>query len=199
MSQATPSKRLHKAIAIVGRKGTGKSTYANTVAKAFIAANPTKKVVIFDVNGSPAYAEHAAITYGRWNEFDNGIRRLYDPEHERALKFLATNFRNGMIIFEDCTKYIPAMPQKEIKSMLVDHRMMQTDVVFTFHSVSFVPPFFWKMLNMVSLGKTDDDFEQRLSYWRNKGIPNINAFIAAAEKLAKSKDQYQREVIQTNI
>jgi hypothetical protein len=200
MSQKTPPPtRLHKATAIIGRKGTGKSTYANKLALAYIAANPTKKVLIFDVNGSPAYAEHEPITYGRWHEFTCGVRKLYDSDHERAMKFLSVNFRGGMIIFEDCTKYIDAHPKKEVKTMLVDHRMMHTDLVFTFHSVGFVPPFFWKMLNYISLGKTDDDFTNRRSYWLTKGIPNVLQVISKGISLVKNKNDYHREMIETNI
>lgn len=192
-----PPQRLHKAWAILGRKGTGKSTYANKCALAYIAANPNKRVLIFDVNGSPAYAAHESITYGKFREWSNGIRRLYDSDHERALAFIAKNFDKGLIIFEDCTKYIPANPTKDIKAMLVDHRMMNCDVMFTFHSVKFVPPFFWKMLNAVSLGKTDDNFTHRSLL--QKDIPNIAAIAAAGLKLKAHPNQYHRILIETNI
>src|SRR5688572_15249490 len=111
---------------VVGRKHTGKSTLLNKIAKS--VAGPYKRTLIIDVNGSPAYESHEQIYYDkltRWRH--GGIYKFYDPDHDRMWKFLTTHYGprydeagrktgdkpfHGLMVFEDCTKYIPAQPPK---------------------------------------------------------------------------------------
>lgn len=196
---------------IVGRKRTGKSTLANTIAKGY--AKPGRRVLIIDVNGSPAYAEHEMISYDklrRWRS--GGIYKFYDPDNERMFNFLTTRFGpqfdadgnhlgskkfNGLIVFEDCTKYIDSNPSRQIKMFLTDHRMWDADLLFTFHSLSMVPPFFWRMTSKVILLKTQDTVGQQRAL-ENK-VPNWKDVQAAYTRVMNNPDPFAHEVVDTLI
>jgi hypothetical protein len=188
--------RSHLAGLIVGRKHTGKSTYANSVAKDYYESHPGKKVCIIDVNGSPAYGEHKWITEKEFPRWTKGIYRYYNSDHAVMWDTLVKYFKNGLIIFEDCTKYIPANVPPKIKGILVDHRMWEADVLFTFHSFKRIPPFFWEMASMVTILKTQEEIETA----RNRSlIPNYDAVLTARKKVMAHKSEYFNLTVKTLI
>ena len=181
---------------LVGRKHTGKSTEANRIAKQYAAKHPSKKVLIIDVNGSPAYREHGPpIDRPMFRRWKSGVVRFYESDHAEMFAFIIANFRNGLIIFEDCTKYIDANPSKQIKTFLVDHRMWEADLLFTFHSLKRVPNFFWEMTSAVVLKKTQEEEKE----WLKKPIPNKTDLLAAWRRVQAHKSEYHQETVQTLI
>ncbi|QKJ28439.1 hypothetical protein HQ865_01240 [Mucilaginibacter mali] len=186
--------REHMALLVAGRKHTGKSTKLADVAKSYDA---NKKVLIIDVNGSPAYSaihEIAVNDIPRWTK--PGKAKIYGTPTKDTLNLVSKHFRNGLVIFEDCTKYIPAIPPPEIKSFLVDHRMHGCDLIFTFHSFRSVPPFFWTMVSGILVLKTLETFESR----RNRDlVPNYEGVLAAVKRVNAHKDDYHSEYVATYI
>lgn len=199
--QALPRVRLNDTELVVGRKGVGKSTYGNTRAERYPAG---KKVLIIDVNGSPAYKHHtliddATLLSGRWKK---GIVRYHNKDHEAMLENIITLCENkdlwqgGLILFEDCTKYIDPNPGKVIKSFLVDHRMWNADLIFTFHSFKRIPPFFWEMASYVTFFKTQEIFEGP----RNENIiPNYHAIAKARAQVMADANERAKRTIPTLI
>jgi hypothetical protein len=188
--------RLNMAGVIVGRKGTGKSTFLNERAKAYYKAHPDKKVLIIDVNGSPAYKEHPELDHTKFARWNKGVYRFYDSDHKKMFDYICKHFKNGLIILEDCTKYIPANPGGQVKALLVDHRMWNADLIFTFHSFKRIPLFFWEMVSYVTILKTQEDFENS----RNKvNIPNYEAVAAARKKVIAHKNPYYNLTVETLI
>lgn len=191
--------RLNQTEIIVGRKGVGKSTYANRRA---IKYPQHKKVLIVDVNKSPAYAAHpfidsATLLSGRWK---SGIVRYYERDKNLMFDTIMQHCENSglrpgiLIIFEDCTKYIPANPQPAVKSFLVDHRMWNADLVFTFHSVKRIPPFFWEMCTHLTLFKTQENFETA----RNENvIPNFHEIARARKLVMDSSNEREKRTVET--
>lgn len=184
---------LHYSAIVVGRKGVGKSTYNNSVAVKYPRA---KKVLIIDVNGSPAYNAHRQIEVKDIRGFRTGIAKILGTPTLETLKIIAKYFRNGLVIFEDCTKYIEGNVHPSIKEFLVDHRMFNCDLIFTFHSLKRVPPFFWEMISYCVLFKTAETFESA----RNKNvIPNYESILSAFRRVNKAKDIRYNETIETLI
>ncbi|HWY13347.1 MAG TPA: hypothetical protein VN026_18605 [Bacteroidia bacterium] len=198
--------RSHFASCLAGRKSTGKSTFTNKCAIEFYKAHPNKRVLIIDVNGSPAYNEHQLISYDQIKRWNKGIKKFYDPDHEKMFQFIIDFFsiRNnprgfdGLILMEDCTKYIDATPDKQMKTFLVDHRMWRADLIFTFHSIDIIPKFFWKMVNYVEIFKTQDVFEGR-DRELSRRIPNYKDVLKVHEKVMKHKSDYYHESVRTLI
>ena len=183
---------------VVGMKNTGKSTFLAEYARGY-AKRTGKRVLIVDVNGAPAYAEFPKLSltaFNTWNG-DSSIRiaKIYESDLKVLFGSIAQRFRNGLLIIEDCTKYIDATPSREIKSILVDHRMWNVDPLFTFHAVSSIPPFFLKMINFVVLKKTLENFPPGAQY----RYPFWNVLQKALAELAKEKDRYTYRIIQTGL
>jgi len=184
---------LHYSAIVVGRKGVGKSTYLNGVA---VKYPRQKKVLIIDVNGSPAYNAHRQIEVKQIKGFRQGIAKIMGTPTLETLKVIADNFRDGLVIFEDCTKYIEGNVHPSIKAFLVDHRMFNCDLIFTFHSLKRVPPFFWEMIGYCVLFKTLETFEGS----RNKTvIPNYENMVSAFKRVNKHRDVRYNETIETMI
>jgi hypothetical protein len=183
---------------IIGRKATGKSTYACNLAKEYVKANPTKRFLIVDVNGSPAYNEFPLLDESKLRTWkpDAKLRvaKYYNPNHTEMFAAIQ-NFRNGAILFEDCTKYILPNPSAEIRMYLTDHRMWNVDLFFTFHSLNRVPPFFWEMTAWVVLKKTQDT---DIKSFKNR-IPNFKDIEKAWNSVMASKDPYITKSVSTLI
>jgi len=185
--------RLHVAIIMVGGKGTGKST---ELAKLAAAYPKDRKVLICDVNGSPAYNAYQEIQPEAIPRLRSGIAKIYGVPTENTLEIIRKHFRDGMIIYEDCTSYIRSNPQASIRMFLADHRMMGCDLVFTFHGLSFIPPFFRFMCAYIIIKKTPEALEdvQALSK-----LPNKEAILEAFQRVSKHKDRYYSETVETFI
>lgn len=189
----TATRDLHYSAAIVGRKGTGKSTELAKIAKKY----PTdRKVLVLDVNGSPAYNGFKEISISQVKLLRSGVVKLMGTPTRETLATIASDFRNGLVIFEDCTKYIDGNVSPEIKAFLIDHRMYGCDLIFTFHSLKRVPPFFWEQLAYVTLLKTQETFETA----RNRQIiPNYEEMLKAFNQVNRSPDNYAKRTVQTFV
>ena len=182
---------LHYSAIVVGRKGVGKSTYLNKIA----GKHFSKKVLIIDVNGSPAYNAHRQIEVKQIKLVRSGIVKLLGTPTLETLKVIADHWRDGLVIFEDCTKYISGNVDPSIKTFLVDHRMYNCDLIFTFHSIKMVPPFFWQMISYCTLFKTAETFDN--SY--KKRLPNYEELLKSFNKIKASKNERYNETIETLI
>ncbi len=193
--------RINKSTVLIGRKGVGKSTYLERQASVF-AKKTGKKALIIDVNGSPAYAKHQELNERQFVEWCRGnyggVKRFYLSEHNKMWNMIAKYFRSGLIVFEDCTKYIDPNPTKVIKKLLVDHRMWDADMIFTFHALDFVPPFFRKMVSHLIVFKTNDNIDNRDTELSKKW-PNWMAVKKVMNKVKQSKDQYKPEIIDLEV
>ncbi|MFD2581510.1 hypothetical protein ACFSR6_03350 [Pedobacter vanadiisoli] len=172
---------LHYSAIVVGRKGVGKSTYMAKTASQYPSGS---KVLIIDVNGSPAYNSFKTIEPKQVKLFRSGHAKLLGTPTDETLEIIARDFRDGLIVFEDATKYISGNVRPSIKRFLVDHRMFQVDLIFAFHSLKFVPPFFWSMISYCTIFKTAEVFNKKYQ----DRIPNYEIIKKAYDKVAASKD-----------
>lgn len=184
---------LHHASIVIGRKGVGKSTYLAKIAAQY---PKHQKVLIFDVNGSPAYNAYQTIEPKQIKLLKQGAVRILGVPTTETLKTAAEHFRGGLVIFEDCTKYVEGNVHPSIKTFLVDHRMYQCDLIFTFHSIKRVPPFFWEMISYCTLFKTAETFDS--GQYKNR-IPNYETMLKAYNKINASSDIRYHLTIETLI
>jgi len=187
------SRDLHYSAIVVGQKGVGKSTKLATIAKQY---HPSLKVLIIDVNGSPAYNAFKQVEPKDIVRLQKGIFRLLGTPDMATLTTIATKFRDGLVIFEDCTKYISGAVHPSIKTFLVDHRMYNCDLIFTFHSLKRVPPFFWEMISYCVLFKTAEVFENPTNKFR---IPNYENMLKAFNEVKANKDLRFNKTVETLI
>lgn len=172
---------LHYSAIVVGQKGVGKSTY---LAKLAAKYDRSLKVLIIDVNGSPAYRDYERIEPYQIKGVKRGIVKLMGTPTKETQKLIADTWRDGLVIYEDCTKYIEGNVAPEVKAFLVDHRMYNCDLIFTFHSLKRVPPFFWEMIAFTVLFRTAETFG---TAYKNR-LPNYEKMLVAFNTLQNSKD-----------
>ncbi|MBK0383538.1 hypothetical protein I5M32_11275 [Pedobacter sp. SD-b] len=185
---------LHHTTLMVAKKGTGKSTKLAEIAKCYARYS---KVLVIDVNGSPAYNFIQEIELKRLRLVKgNGIVKLIGVPDEETLEHISKHFTDGLIIFEDCTKYILGNLSKGIKKFLTDHRMLRLDLIFTFHSLKRIPPQMWEMASYVSVGKTVEVFEQGAN--RNR-IPNYENILKAWKKVCAHPSPYHSLTVETFV
>ena len=190
------SRELNYAALIVGAKGTGKSTKLCKIARAYAKANPDKKALIIDVNGSPAYDGVKEIKIDELRLLRSGLVKIVGTPTDGELAEIAKIYVDGLVVFEDCTKYIYGNPQPVIRGFLTDHRMRSCDLIFTFHSLKRVPPFFWEMCAYVTVLKTQETFAKSQNENR---VPNYPAVADAFKKVQISKDRYYSVTVETMI
>ena len=201
-----PTKRLNYSMAVCGRKGTGKSTLLAQMATKYVADNAThnsgqgKRVLILDVNGAPAYAHLPRLSYAQllaWKP-DSTLKMAVYTEMDKNAMLLNVSecFKQGLVIMEDVLTYIPNNPSQKIKQFLVDHRMWDIDVCYTYHTLLYIPPFFFQFLAYIVLLKTNDPLS-KLS--KSNKIPNMPAVLKAVAELQKESDPYASKLIETGI
>lgn len=189
----------------IGRKHTGKSTHTARRVREYARAYPNRKVLIIDINGSPAYSEWPWIDYHEFANWKKGVRRFWDRDTSKMLEFLLTRMPGtvhypcdtGLIVWEDCTAYIGFNPPSEIRQFLVSHRMMDLDMIYTFHSVNQVPRFYWQMTGIITLQKTQEELQ--LKDLKRKVIPNYAAIYEAWTSVMADTDPYSFRVVNTLI
>lgn len=190
--------RSHLVTSIVGRKRSGKSTKIRRLATLFAKAHPGKRVLILDVNAAPAYADLPLLTDAQVRTWKPNamlrIARYYNPDYKTMMENIQ-GFKSGLIAFEDATKYIDANPQPAIKAFLVDHRMRDLDLFFTFHNLTRIPPFLWEMTHQVLLHKTTDDRDKI----KTRPIPNLKEILKAWDLLMAHKDDFHALLIETYV
>lgn len=75
---------------------------------------------------------------------------------------------NRFIVIEDATRFVDANVQDNVKNFVLDTKQRNIDLVFTFHSLSDVPPKLIRWSDYITLFKTQENYTSTI---RNK-IPN---------------------------
>lgn len=189
------------AIAIAGRKRTGKSTYLLERFKNNY--DPKQKILLVIGTENTAYQEIPRARnfnelkswkYGPLKYYVRGDRNqmLSDIQQIAEMGIL----RQGAVVFEDATAYIKANPPQVVEDFLVDHRMYQLDLWFTLHSLNRVPPFLWEMINYVTVFKTNDTLKKLSG---KDAIPNLNSIIDAWKKVQSDKSPFANITVSTGV
>lgn len=142
---------------IIGINGTGKSVFTQKAIKAL----KWKRILIVTFSGAPEI----------WQDYDEidiedrklmanftGIRTVRAIKYKRqTLAILYENFRNGLIVFDDCKPYIkPNLDHTPgLTELFADFRHHGIDMCFVLHSVTQVPPEVWNHSKYAFIGKTN--------------------------------------------
>lgn len=157
--------RDNEAAAVIGFNGEGKSSLVMDIVREVYDLRSQKIVILNSTNPivfqKLTYVDNVEKLRKGWH----GIVRFDNPNSDEETLWDVYNLAkdgylsNGAVVFDDCTNYINANPQKEIKKFLVNRRMYNLDIFFTTHSLAMLPKFCRSMVNSVTVFKTGEVFE----------------------------------------
>lgn len=135
---------MSKAIAIIGRTKTGKTTLTKELLNGF----EPSRVHVYDVNNE--YAEYKRGALPKFSEFLNKLT-IKDRRGE-----LTT--RKSAIVFEEATIFLRHNTQSEqITELLTTKRHTENFIILNFHSLRKLPVYILDMLDFVVIKKTNDN------------------------------------------
>jgi ABC-type oligopeptide transport system ATPase subunit len=146
---------------VIGRNGTGKSTFCEKLVKGMGA-----RALAVTYNGMPKiwrpYPE-VDITHKKKMTFKKGIRQVIAARYEegrnknKVFHYVYKHYRDGVIIWDDCRGYIGSAvdTNQAFRQLLLDFRHKMLDMIFVVHSPTDVPPRVWGFTTTVWVGATD--------------------------------------------
>ncbi len=165
--------REAKLIAVVGKKGVGKSFTTAKMMRDYVKGNPLKgiqgrRVLILDVNDE--YSEFKAISLSDIQMFSVHprieIRRVrpFHPDGKKmtlddlgeSLFFILDNYRNGMLLIEDVNKYISDTMPNDLIGAICTNRHIGLDIVLHYQSIGRITTKVWQNLNILRFHKSTD-------------------------------------------
>ena len=168
--------RINTANLVLGRRGCGKTTYTKGVINGYKKAHHDQKILIMDTLDHPAYRDVSTIDIDllkRWEK--PATYRIYGGNTDEILSVIQTHLYNALIIFEDASKYIRRSLQDDVRKFIIDSKQKNLDLVFLFHGFSFAPPEIWRLMDNITIFKSDNpiyrkadivNFEQVYEAWQ---------------------------------
>ena len=183
--------RINIVALIVGRRGSGKTIYTKRMIKKYLE---NKKVLVCDTLDHPSYKGVERIKPIDIPNMENGdFCRVFGGETDRILN-ACNKFSNGLLVFEDATKYVGKNLTKEVKQFIYDSKQKNVDILFLFHGFTSCPPDLFRACDMLVMFKTGDSPDIR----KNDLGGLFNEVKLAYEKmLAKGgNDRFTPEIVQ---
>lgn len=198
---------INKVDAILGRRGSGKTTHGIAIAKEYLHTH-NRKVLIIDTDAERTdygtKQETPLVTVKNINAFNNAAKSVgrmileennFDKSEEAALLVNRT-IRNALIIVEDSQKLVPTVLKTARKvspwqTLIVDSKKNNCAILFMYHDFGYMPPSIFQILDNLIIHKT------LVGPITRKGdMGNYPLVIAAWEKVIADKNPYAFEIIE---
>jgi Cdc6-like AAA superfamily ATPase len=182
--------RINNVSAILGRRGTGKTTYVRKLINEYHNALPQQKILIADTLDHPAYKDIPAIDIDmlkRWRK--PNIYRIYGSNTDEILQTINTYLYNALVIFEDASKYLRPNLDKDVRMFILDSKQKNLDLIFIFHGFMFVPPEMFRLLDNLVIFKSDNP-ETRKFY-----IVAFDQVMEAYKRVMNDSNPYANETV----
>lgn len=185
--------RLNAVTVLVGAPGTGKTTYAKKIIENM---GSSRGVLIFDNNREKAYREYNSMKLERFPYWKKkGVYRLFTGDLDAFLTALYDYGRNMSLVLEDSTSYLTGNVDEKVRKLLTERRHRNLDILFTYHSLSRIPPMVYEMCNFLVIGKTNDSVAKLKELSK---LPNPAQVLETWQKVKASPDKYYRETVVCN-
>lgn len=182
--------RINNVSAIIGRRGTGKSTYVRKLIQEYKTVLPDQKILIADTLNHPLYRDIPAIDINllkRWKKAN--VYRIYGSNTDEILQTINNNLYNALICFEDASKYIRRQLSDDVRAFILDSKQKNLDLIFLFHGFSFVPPEMFRLLDNIVIFKCDNPI------YRKNDIVAFDQVYEAYERVMNSENPYYNETV----
>lgn len=173
--------RKTKIILMLGTRGTGKSTYAEQIAK----TSPRALMVV------PTFDDWAEklpeCKCRKRSDFDyTGVRcRVY--ENENDFKAIYAHLHDAVLVLDDPRAYIGSnFDHSALKKIIIVSRKMMLDVVFVAHGFRDIPPVLFTFTTNYVLFNVMDEPKLRKNYIPADTLERIERALATVRAQAKT-------------
>lgn len=181
--------RINKVNLVIGRRGTGKTTYIRNIIKIFRQVHKSTKIIVCDTLDHPIYRDFTTIKPEDIKKIDsNCLYRTFSGDTELILNETEKLY-NALVIYEDASKYIGTRLSDTTRKMIFDTKQKNVDMIFLFHGFYFVAPELLRVVDNIILFKSDNPV------LRKSIIPNYDEVEKAYHQLESSKDPYLSKMI----
>lgn len=182
--------RINYVNLILGRRGSGKTTFVKELIENYKKNRPEMKILIVDTFNNPGYLHIPLIDFKFLKAWKNpSIYKIYSSDTDLMLSEIQTNCLNTLIIFEDAVKYINRPIQKDVRKFIIDSKQKNLDLIFLFHGFASAPPELFRLSDSVTLFRCDDP-----TYRKNELI-EFDLIYKAWLDVYKSKNKYEKKTI----
>lgn len=197
--------RFNKIVALLGARGTGKTTFILGDKAAGISSKlldlflkiKKMKILIVCCEDSPVYRHINLITKTQFTAFKTGIARvIINPEDINTFcRFLtdSNNLYNTLLIFDDARNHSSKNICKELNRILNNTKQQNVDIFFMYHSFGEMPRDLYRKIDYIQLFKTTDSPTVR----RHEMAPYYNEIMKVYETIKKSSNRFETDIIET--
>ena len=157
--------RTPKQIIVLGTNGTGKTTFVKKLVLNEIRKKDSHVLVVVpdDIEWNTLPDVHPKFL----NRIENyvGARKIiYYPG---LIDNIRENFRNGLVVFDDCRAYFDASLDSALHALLIRRRQQMIDIIAVGHGFTEVPPKMFTFATHYALFKTIDNVDRRKNVIQN--------------------------------
>jgi len=183
--------RINQVSIVLGRRGSGKTTYIKKLIANYGKKHPGQKILVLDTLDHPAYREIPNIDIdlmSRW--IRPNTYRIYGGNTDEILQAVDKNLTNALVVMEDASKYLNRTITPEVRRFIYDSKQKNLDIIFLFHGFMSCPPELFRMVDNLVLFKTGDTPESR-----KRDLMNYNEVLTSYNSVIKNLNPYYNETI----
>ena len=154
------------------------------------------KVLIVDDFDHPAYRDVPMIKAEQLKYWKKGVYRLITSNIDEALLAINNDVWNGLVVFEDCFKYVGQKFTKPMSKLIIDAKQKNLDFVFMYHCWAWVALDLARRCNAYIIFKAMDTPQSRFN---PKDAPYLSALIDEYYNVMADPNEYKNKLFKTNV
>jgi len=177
--------RATKLSIILGYNGTGKTTLTKKIVMHELRHKRRALIITPDDIEWPTIEMVHPRFPERIREYVGARKIIYEPG---ILPIISNNYRNGILIFDDCRAYLTASLDSDLHNIMIRRRQKMMDIIAVGHGFTEVPPKFFTFASEIILFRTIDNIDMRKPIIRN--FEQMKAAQIRINKAAQTNPHY---------
>jgi len=183
--------RINKVTCLVGKRGSGKTTYLIKILTELALHHPDRGILIVDMIQNQAYKDIPLMDFDmldRWT--GKGMYRISGENIEEIVALITGKVRNCFVVFEDSTRFILKVLSRNVRKLIVDSKQTNNDIFFVYHGFRLIPPEMFQWIDNLVLFKTKGGPD-----YRRDDLEDFELINEAWIKVQRHPDQYYKQTI----
>lgn len=159
------SERTPKQLVVLGTNGTGKTTFTKKLLLNELKKNDSHVLVVTPDDMEWSTLPFVHPRFPTRIEWYVGARKII--YYKGLIEVIDNNFREGLLIFDDCRAYFDSSLDRPLHALLIRRRQKMLDIIVCGHGFTEVPPKFFTFATHFVLFRTTDNIERRKNEIQN--------------------------------